>query len=356
MSDQIATATAPFIAAARGEPVSRTPIWVMRQAGRYLPEYRAIRDKIDFLGLTRHPEYAAEVTLQPVRRFGMDAAILFADIMTPLEGMGVDVQFQGGPVLPDPIRSAADVARVTTLEPEEGVPFLLETVQRVAAELPPEVPLIGFAGAPFTLMCYLVEGRGSKDFVKARAFLRAEPAATHALLDRLADGMAVYLEAQARAGARALMIFDSWIGLLDRATFEAFERPAVERIVRHLRERVDVPLIYFPNQGGHLHDSIQGLDVDVIGVDWRIPLAEADANLGRGRYTLQGNLDPSLLFAPGPVLDEGVDRVLASAAGLRGHIFNLGHGIDRHTDPDQLARLVDRVHAASVGAASGGTA
>lgn len=344
-----AMSTAPFLAAARGEAVPHTPMWVMRQAGRYLPEYRAIREKIDFLGLTRHPEYAAEVTLQPVRRFGMDAAILFADIMTPLEGMGIDVRFEGGPVLPDPIRSAADVSRLTPLEPEEGVPFLLETVRRVCEELPDSVPLIGFAGAPFTLMCYLVEGRGSKDFVKARAFLRSEPEAARRLLDGLADGMAVYLEAQAKAGARALMIFDSWVGLLDSVTFEAFERPAVQRIVNHLRERVSVPLIYFPNQGGHLHGSVAGLDVDVIGVDWRVPLAEADVNLGSGRYTLQGNLDPSLLFAPEATLDEGVDRVLSAASGLRGHIFNLGHGIDRHTDPDQLARVVDRVHAAQAG-------
>lgn len=279
----------------------------------------------------------------------MDAAILFADIMTPLEGMGIDVRFEGGPVLPDPIRSAADVSRLTPLEPEEGVPFLLETVHRVCEELPDSVPLIGFAGAPFTLMCYLVEGRGSKDFVKARAFLRSEPEAARRLLDGLADGMAVYLEAQAKAGARALMIFDSWVGLLDSVTFEAFERPAVQRIVNHLRERVSVPLIYFPNQGGHLHGSVAGLDVDVIGVDWRVPLAEADVNLGSGRYTLQGNLDPSLLFAPEATLDEGVDRVLSAASGLRGHIFNLGHGIDRHTDPDQLARVVDRVHAAQAG-------
>jgi uroporphyrinogen decarboxylase len=343
-----ATTTAPFLAAARGEPVGRNPMWVMRQAGRYLPEYRAIRENIDFLGLTRHPEYAAEVTLQPVRRFGMDAAILFADIMTPLEGMGIEVTFQGGPVLPDPIRSAADVDRLTPLDPDEGVPFLLETVRRVAEELPDQVPLIGFAGAPFTLLCYLVEGSGSKSFVQARAFLRSEPEAAHRLLMGLADGMAVYLEAQAKAGARALMIFDSWVGLLDEPTFAAFERPAVERILSHLRERLDVPLIYFPNQGGHLHGSVAGLDADVIGVDWRIPLSRADAALGGGRYTLQGNLDPSILFAPDEVMDAEVDRVLAEAAGLRGHIFNLGHGIDKRTDPDRLARIVERVHAAPV--------
>ncbi len=339
--------TPPFLAAARGETPSRTPMWVMRQAGRYLPEYREIRAGVDFLGLTPTPELAAEVTLQPVRRFGMDAAILFADIMTPLEGMGIEVEFQGGPVLPDPIRTAADVARVTPLDPETGVPFLLETVRRCVAELPHEVPLIGFAGAPFTLLCYLIEGRGTKDFVQARAFVRSEPEAARDLLDRLADGMAVYLEAQARAGARALMIFDSWIGLLDAPLFRALERPAIERIVAHLRP-LGVPLIYFPNQGRHLYGEVAGLDIDVMGVDWRTPLSTADAESGH-RYTLQGNLDPSALFAPDEELDAAVDRVLAEGRALtRGHIFNLGHGIDRRTDPEKVARAVERVHAAPV--------
>ena len=342
--------SAPFLDAARGRTPDRTPIWVMRQAGRYLPEYRKIREGIDFLSLTRTPELAAEVTLQPIRRFGMDAAILFSDIMTPLEGMGVPIEFQGGPVLPEPIASAADVSRVHALEPEEGVPFVLETVRRCVAELTDEVPLIGFCGAPFTLLCYLVEGRGSKDFIKARAFLRSEPAAARDLLDRLADGMATYLRAQAEAGARALMIFDSWIGLLSAEAFAELERPALDRIVAALRP-LDVPLIYFPNQGAHLLGAVRGLDVDVMEIDWRRPLTAADADL-EGRYTLQGNLDPAALFAPPAPLDAEVDRVLAEGRRLtRGHIFNLGHGIDRRTDPDQLARVVDRVHGAPVGAA-----
>ncbi len=340
--------TPAFLEAARGGTPAHTPIWVMRQAGRYLPEYRKIRENIDFLSLTQTPELAAEVTLQPVRRFGMDAAILFSDIMTPLEGMGIPIEFQGGPVLPEPIEKASDVARVTPLEPEEGVPFVLETVRRCVEQLPEEVPLIGFCGAPFTLMCYLVQGRGSKDFVKARAFLRSEPAAARDLLDRLADGMATYLEAQVKAGARALMIFDSWIGLLSEPQFRELERPALDRIAAALRP-LDVPLIYFPNQGGHLLGGVKGLDVDVMEIDWRRPLSAADADLD-GSYVLQGNLDPSALFAPPETLDQEVDRVLAEGRKLsRGHIFNLGHGIDRHTDPDQLARVVDRVHAAPVG-------
>jgi uroporphyrinogen decarboxylase len=207
--------------------------------------------------------------------------------------------------------------------------------------------LIGFAGAPFTLMCYLVEGRGTKDFVQARSFMRSEPEAARRLLMGLADGMATYLRAQAEAGARALMVFDSWVGLLDRPTFAAFEAPAVAHILSSLRD-LDVPLIYFPNQGAHLWPEVAALEADVIGVDWRHRLADADQALGAGRFSLQGNLDPSLLFAPDAVRDEAVDRVLADAAGLRGHIFNLGHGIDRRTDPDALARVVDRVHAAPV--------
>lgn len=340
--------SAPFLEAARGGTPERNPIWVMRQAGRYLPEYRKIREGIDFLSLTRTPELAAEVTLQPVRRFGMDAAILFSDIMTPLEGMGIPIEFRGGPVLPEPIRSAGDVERVTPLEPAEGVPFVLDTVRRCVDELPADVPLIGFCGAPFTLLCYLVEGKGSKDFIRARSFLRSEAAAARDLLDRLAEGMAVYLRAQAEAGARALMIFDSWIGLLSADQFREMELPALERIVSELRS-LDVPLIYFPNQGGHLLPAVKGLEVDVVEIDWRRPLSVADADLG-GRYNLQGNLDPSALFAPPDVLDREVDRVLAEGRKIaRSHIFNLGHGIDRHTDPDQLARVVDRVHAAPVG-------
>ncbi len=340
--------TAPFLAAARGETPSHTPVWIMRQAGRYLPEYRETRASAGgFQEMTRTPELAAEVTLQPIRRFGMDAAILFSDIMTPLEGMGIDLRFDPGPVIDNPIRSADDVKRLRALDPDEGVPFVLETCRILARELPENVPLIGFAGAPFTLLCYLIEGHGTKSFVQARAFLRSELDAARELLDRLAHGMALYLEAQARAGARALMIFDSWVGLLDAPTFRALERPAIERILTHLRP-LGVPLLYFPNQGAHLHHEVVGLHADVIGVDWRTPLEAADEALG-GQFVLQGNLDPSILFAPPESLLVAADSVLDAGRSLRrGHIFNLGHGIDKRTDPDQVARLVERVHAAPV--------
>jgi len=340
--------TPPFLAAARGETPSRTPIWIMRQAGRYLPEYRETRKQAGgFQEMTHTPDLAAEVTLQPIRRFGMDAAILFSDIMTPLEGMGIDIRFAPGPIIDNPIRSVADVQRLHRLVPEEGASHVIETCRILARELPEQVPLIGFAGAPFTLLCYLIQGSGSKDFVQARSFLRSEPEAARDLLDKLADGMAVYLEAQARAGARALMIFDSWIGLLDAPTFREMERPAIERILAHLRP-LGVPLMYFPNQGAHLHHEVAGLDADVIGVDWRTPLQDADEALG-GEFTLQGNLDPSMLMAPPETLLSAADSVLEAGRSLkRGHIFNLGHGIDKSTDPDQVARLVDHVHEAPV--------
>ena len=341
MSTSTRTAST-FLAAARGEPVRHTPIWVMRQAGRYLPEYRKIREGVDFLTMTKTPELAAEVTLQPVRRFGMDAAILFSDIMTPLEGMGAPLRFEGGPVVDPPLRSAADVAALRIPDPEESVPFVLEAVRIVAGELPEEVPLIGFAGAPFTLLCYLVQGRGTKTFPEARAFLYREPAAARQLLDKLADTNLRYLRAQAEAGAQALMIFDSWAGLLSEDDYRAFARPAVARILDGLKD-LGLPRIYFPNLGGHLLPSVAELDADVVQVDWRVPLDEARRILGPN-VILQGNLDPAALFAAPERLRTEIDRVLERAVGSAGHIFNLGHGIERTTDPDQVARLVDYVH------------
>ena len=313
----------------------------MRQAGRYLPEYRKLREHTDFLTFTKTPALAAEATLQPLRRFELDAAILFADIMTPVEGMGIELEFDGGPYVPNPVRDAAAVGRLRVGVPEESVPYTLETVRRVCAELDPSVPLIGFAGAPFTVFCYLVEGSGSKSFITARAFLRTEPEAAGHLLDLLADTTIAYLRAQAEAGARALMLFDSWIGLLSLADFDAFAAPGVARILAALRS-LDLPLIYFPNQGAHLLERVREFPIDVVGVDWRTALADARSTLGVD-VTLQGNLDPTLLFAPRATLDEGIDAVLADAGSGR-HVFNLGHGIDKNTDPDAVAFLVDRVH------------
>lgn len=330
-----------FLRACRGLEVPHTPIWIMRQAGRYLPEYRALKAKSDFLTMTRTPELAAEITLQPIRRYPLDAAILFSDIMTPLEGMGVTIEFKPGPHVDDPIRSAADVARLGELDPEGSVPYVMQSIRLLREELPPHVPLIGFAGAPFTLFCYLVSGGPSKEYGEARAFLRAEPDASRDLLGRLGDAMGAYLAAQAQAGAQALMLFDSWVGLLAREEFDRYARPAVERALAPLRD-LNVPLIYFANNGGALFESVRELGVDVAGVDWRTPLSVARAALGPD-MTLQGNLDPASLFAPPEELARDVERVLAEANGGR-HIFNLGHGIWQQTDPDAVRRLVDLVH------------
>ncbi len=262
--------------------------------------------------------------------------------MTPLEGMGVTLDFAPGPVIDKPIRSADDVDALSSFEAEESVPFVLETIRILRGELPSRVPLIGFAGAPFTLFCYLVEGQGSKTFTAAKSFLFSQPEAAGALLDKLAAMTADYLHAQARAGAQALMIFDSWAGLLSPDDYRAFVLPRIAGILRRLRP-LGLPLIYFPNQGGSLLPDISDLDVDVVGVDWRTRLSEARRILGPGK-AVQGNLDPAALFAPPAELEQRVRKVLEEAGPDPGHIFNLGHGIDRHTEPAQVARLIETVH------------
>ncbi|HVN44120.1 MAG TPA: uroporphyrinogen decarboxylase [Steroidobacteraceae bacterium] len=331
-----------FLAACRRERPAHRPIWIMRQAGRYLPEYRALRAKVDFESLTRTPELAAEVTLQPLRRFPLDAAILFSDIMTPLQGMGIELTFEPAPIVTTPIRTLEQVEALPALAPERDVPFVLETIRLVRAGLPPGVPLIGFAGAPFTLMCYLVCGRPSKEFAAARAFLYAQPDTAQRLLGCLADAMAQYLAAQARAGAQALMLFESWAGLLAPREFSSFALPAVRRTAAALRG-LGVPLIYYANQGSALLPAVAELDVDVVGVDWRSPLSQVRRILGPGK-AVQGNLDPAALFAAPDELRRHVDAVLEEAGTAPGHIFNLGHGIWPDTDPDAVARLVDHVH------------
>ncbi len=345
----VVTASSAFLAAARCQPTDHTPVWIMRQAGRYLPEYRKIREKVGFLELTKTPDLAAEVTLQPIRRFGLDAAILFSDIMTPVEGMGVPIRFGPGPVIDEPIRSLEAVRSLRIPDPAETVPFVAQTVEIVAAELPSTVPIIGFCGAPFTLLCYLVEGKGTKTFPTARSFLHSHPKAADELLQVLASTMIAYLRAQVAAGARAVMVFDSWVGLLSDAQYRRFARPPVARILEGLAD-LGVPRIYFPNLGGHLLASVAGLDADVVQVDWRVPLDEAAAALGPEK-ALQGNLDPAALFAPPDRLGAEIDAVLSSAQAATGHIFNLGHGIERTTDPDAVARLVDYVHGAPGGEA-----
>ena len=334
--------TSAFLAACRRQPVSHTPIWVMRQAGRYLPEYRELRSKVDFEELTRRPDLAAEVTLQPMRRFELDAAILFSDIMTPVQGMGVELEFAPGPIVREPIRTDAQIDALPQLVPERDVPFVMESIRLIRPELPRGAPLIGFAGGPFTLLCYLVCGKPSKEFGPARSFLYAQPQSAERLLDKLADAMAAYLRAQAAAGAQALMLFESWAGLLAPPEFERFALRAVRRTMAALRS-TGVPLIYYVNQGSALMESVADLDVDVIGVDWRSPLGAVRKVLGPGK-AVQGNLDPAALFASSEDLKRHADNVLTQAGSLPGHIFNLGHGIWPETSPDAVARLVDHVH------------
>jgi uroporphyrinogen decarboxylase len=339
---QSSSAPSAFLAACRRERAAHRPIWIMRQAGRYLPEYRALRARVDFETLTRTPDLAAEVTLQPLRRFELDAAILFSDIMTPLQGMGVGLTFEPAPVVREPIRTAAQIGALPALEPARDVPFVLETIRQVRRGVPRGVPLIGFAGAPFTLLCYLVCGRPSKEFAPARTFLYAQPDDAERLLTHLADAMAAYLSAQAAAGAQALMLFESWAGLLGVREYARFALPAVRRTLAALKP-LGVPLIYYLNQGSALMSTVAGLDVDVVGVDWRSPLSEVRAVLGAGK-AVQGNLDPAALFAPPAELTRAAASVLTEAGSAPGHIFNLGHGIWPDTDPDAVARLVDFVH------------
>lgn len=314
----------------------------MRQAGRYLPEYRKIRENTDFLTFTKTPMLAAEATLQPIRRFDLDAAILFADIMTPVEGMGIEIGFDGGPMIKAPVRDAVAIDQLRVPDPEESVPYVMETIRLVREELPESIPLIGFAGAPFTVFCYIVEGHGSRSFETARAFLNAQPEAATRLLGLIADMTTTYLRAQAEAGAQALMLFDSWIGLLHAADFDMFVAPLVERILGTLGS-LDVPLMYFPRGGAHLLERVRRFPLDVVGVDWQTSLTTARTMLGPD-VTLQGNLDPATLFASRDRLRKLIDRVLQDGGGGR-HIFNLGHGIHRATDPDAVAFLVDTVHA-----------
>jgi uroporphyrinogen decarboxylase len=282
------------------------------------------------------------VTLQPLRRYELDAGILFSDIMTPLQGMGIALEFEPGPIVRDPIRTDAQIDALPQLLPERDVPFVLESVRLVRANVPRGVPLIGFAGGPFTLFCYLVCGRPSKEFAAARTFLYAHPASAERLLMHLADAMAAYLRAQAEAGAQALMIFESWAGLLAIKEYRRFALPAVKRTVAALRG-LDVPIIYYANQASALMEAVAELDVNVVGVDWRSPLDVNRRILGAAK-AVQGNLDPAALFSSPADLRAEVDAVLAEAGPAPGHVFNLGHGIWQDTDPDAVALLIDHVH------------
>lgn len=315
----------------------------MRQAGRYLPEYRALRTGGDILDACRTPELAVEITLQPLRRMALDAAILFSDIMVPVAAMGVDVRIESGvgPVVADPIRSEADVGRLRVLDPEADVPFVLEAVRLLRKEL--AVPLIGFAGAPFTLASYLVEGGPSRDHARTKSLMVGQPELWDELCRRLADLSTAFLEAQVTAGARAVQLFDSWAGALSAEDYLRYVQPHSATVLQRIH-RLGVPTIHFGVGTGELLGPMAAAGSDVIGVDWRVDLAEASARIGPA-YAVQGNLDPALLGVPWPVLADRVRRVLRSGARTPGHVFNLGHGVPPDTDPDVLTRIVELVHA-----------
>jgi len=333
-----------LVRALRREVVERTPVWFMRQAGRSLPEYRALRERHSFWDLARTPELCAEATLQPVRRHGVDAAVLFADIMTPVLGMGLDVELvEGvGPVVAEPVRTAAAVQRLRVPEPEEAFAPVLEAIRAVRAELHPDRALVGFCGGPFTVAGYLVEGRPSREFSTVKALMYSEPAVWRALLDKLADCFGAYLAAQAGAGADAVQLFDSWVGVLSPADYEEFVAPWSARVLA----APPVPTIHFGTGTAALLSRMAAAGGDAIGLDWRIPLDVGWSLLG-GR-AVQGNLDPAMLLGPWERLEAGARDVLERAGGHPGHVFNLGHGVLPQTDPEVLTRLVELVRDVSM--------
>ena len=331
-----------FLRACWREPVDRTPVWFMRQAGRSSAAYRAIREKHAILDMVKSPEVATEVTLLPVRELGVDAAILFADLLIPIEAMDVPVRISPGegPVIESPIRGPEDVHRLKPLDPERDVPFVLETIRRVRSKA--EIPFIGFAGAPFTLASYLLEGGATKDFVHTKGFMLRHPDAWRGLLDHLADAMAAYLRAQVRAGAQALQVFDSWAGALSPHDYATYVLPHTRRLMHGLRE-ADVPVIHFGTGTAGFLEAFASAGGDVIGVDWRIPLDAAWARVGPDRG-IQGNLDPAALLGPPNVWRPEAEDVLRRADGRPGHIFNLGHGVLPDTPQEHLRALVTLVH------------
>jgi uroporphyrinogen decarboxylase len=330
-----------FLRACRREPVPHTPVWFMRQAGRALPEYRAIRHGTTMLDACTRPELVTEITLQPVRRLGVDAAILFSDIVLPLKavGVGLDIKPGVGPVVDQPFTGPADLRRLRPLEPDEDVPYVAEAVRLLVKEL--DVPLIGFAGAPFTLASYLVEGGPSKTHAKTKAFMYADPAGWRDLTERLADIALASLRAQVEAGASAVQLFDSWAGALSAADYATYVLPASRRIFAGLAG-LGVPRIHFGVGTGELLGLMADAGPDVVGVDFHVPLAEGARRIGPEK-AVQGNLDPAAVLAPWPVVEQRTRDVLAQAPAT-GHVFNLGHGVLPETDPDVLKRVVDLVH------------
>ena len=336
-----ATRESAFVKACRREPVPHTPVWFMRQAGRALPEYRALREGTEMLQACTTPDLVTEITLQPVRRYGVDAAIFFSDIVVPLKAVGVDLDIVPGvgPVVAQPFRTEADLDRLPELTPEH-VPYVTEAIRALTGELG-ETPLIGFAGAPFTLASYLVEGGPSKNHAKTKSLMYGQPALWSALLDRLATITLGFLRVQIDAGASAVQLFDSWVGALPAADYRAYVQPHSARVLAAV---ADVPRIHFGVGTGELLHDMGQAGADVVGVDWRVPLDAAVSRIGPGK-AVQGNLDPTLVFAPEEVVARKVRETLEQGKAAEGHVFNLGHGVLPDTDPDSLLRVVELVHA-----------
>lgn len=335
-----------FLRALRREPVDSTPVWLMRQAGRYLPEYRAARARAgSFLDLATTPELACEVTLQPIRRYGFDAAILFSDILILPHAMGLGLGFTPGegPRFERPLRSSADIRKLPQPDPETETDYVMAAIRLIRAELPEDTPLIGFAGSPWTVACYMIEGGSSRDFARAKAMLLDEPEASRELMLKLADSTAAYLRAQADAGADALMLFDTWGGILGPAQYRDYSLASQRRIVEQLAAHIpDIPLILFGKGCGRHLEALADTGCHALGVDWTMELSEARALVG-DRVALQGNLDPAVLLTKPDVIERAVDDVLASFGPGPGHVFNLGHGISPDVPPEHVTVLVDAV-------------
>lgn len=338
-----------FLRALLRQPVDVTPVWMMRQAGRYLPEYRATRQKAgDFMALCKTPELACEVTLQPVNRFPLDAAILFSDILTIPDAMGLGLYFSEGegPRFKSPVRTAQDVAALAVPDPEDKLRYVMDAVRLIRRELSGRVPLIGFAGSPWTLATYMVEGQGSKEFALVKRMLFDEPKVMHQLLDVLARAVTVYLNAQIAAGAQAVMVFDTWGGVLTPRDYREFSLRYMEQIVRGLTREHEgrrVPVVLFTKNGGQWLEAMAQTGCDALGIDWTTDLAGARKRVG-DKVALQGNMDPSVLYASPARIRTEVETILASYGPGSGHVFNLGHGIHQHVNPDHAAAFIAAVH------------
>ena len=335
-----------FLRACARKPASRTPVWLMRQAGRYMKEYMAIKEKHSFLEMCRNPEIACEVTMQPIKAFEMDAAIIFADILLPLPGMGINLEFAkgDGPVINNPVRTKKDIEAIRVINPEEDVPYLLQAIKLVKKELNDRIPLIGFSGAPFTLASYIIEGGGSRNYVHTKTLMYNEPELWHKLMAKITDVITVYLKAQVASGVDVVQVFDSWAGCLSPGDYGEFVLPYTKKAVQSVRGSVPpAPVINFSTNTGTYLDVVRQAGGDVIGVDWKVRLDAAWKTIGY-EFAIQGNIDPAILFAPRVEIRKRVKEILDMAGGRPGHIFNLGHGIILGTPVDNVRALVDAVH------------